>query len=207
METAAACPAGGGGVAHSACVSLLTDVTGTLRLDLHDPRWQQLLRCKRLLFWTGSESEFIHFCERLFHNNKVSGNLHLLFECVSARMYQILHKKLQVTPHSPKHGVTTTEEQTCIGLHLISLFVGYFNAHRTPKEVEYLLELPNNWIPTVTAINGQAHQHMGISQANDSLLHQQQQHNQLLTAITSNGYATTNLILTALKASTAYPSQ
>jgi hypothetical protein len=186
----------------SVCISLLTDVTGHVRLDLQDPRWQQLLRCKRILYLTGEESEFPEFCRRLHANNRHSGNLHLLFELVSAKTHQLLQRRggnttmhsssgstsVSAASSSSSAGVTlSAEEQACVGWHLITLFVSYFNAFLTKQQMEALLELPDNMpIQTHSHANTAPQAYTGA------------QYN-----MTSNCYATTNLILTALRASMA----
>ena len=121
----------------TAFISLMTDVTGTLRLDLQDPRWQQLLRCRKVLHLTGNEAEFFEFYRRIINNNKLSGNLHLLFELTSGKVHQLMHRRLpfksSVETNKPING--NVEEQCCIGLHLISIFLCHFNSFLKPIEV------------------------------------------------------------------------
>ena len=124
----------------SAFISLMTDVSGTLRLDLQDPRWQQLLRCRKALHLTGNEAEFDEFYSRIILNNRISGNLHLLFELTSGKVNQLLQRRLTtklsfIENSRPSSG--NVEEQCCIGLHLISMLMCHFNSFLKPIEVSF----------------------------------------------------------------------
>jgi len=106
---------------------IMMDIGGKSSLEREDPRWGQLFRCENILSLNGQEIEFIQLSTRLLTNNAKSGNLLMLLERTSSRLYQIVSAKYCYS--------RTSVNQTCNALHLSSLIFLYINSNLETEKV------------------------------------------------------------------------
>jgi hypothetical protein len=118
--------------------SLLTDFSSKGRLDREDPRWSQLFSTFiDILSFTGEESFFQHFVDRLRVNNPITGNLNTLLEHCVFRLRQLFEKKNRPS--------VTNLNQCAAAVHLLCLFVKSFTSTMSIRELKSQLFLHIQW--------------------------------------------------------------
>jgi len=106
---------------------LLQEVSGKIRLDSEDPKWQLFFRNKNVIYLQGIEVGWKSFFELLVMNNPHSGNLLMIFEQTTSRIQQIINKK-----NKPS---LLLLEQCCSALHIATLVIHYLCSHLKLHEV------------------------------------------------------------------------
>jgi hypothetical protein len=120
-----------------AMLSLLTDITGSNRLESEDPRWTQLFHSKQILNMRGDEDLLASFVNRLIENNLSTGNLIMLLGQTSSRIRQILERRGQPTSQNI--------EQCCISMHLLGLLFNIMFSRLSTVDVMLQLRLSSSW--------------------------------------------------------------
>ncbi len=108
--------------------SVMTDITGTVRLESEDPRWIQLFLIKNLSSLLKENDNLAVYFERFMENNLESGNLVQLLEQTCSRVKQITTKK------SAPNGQSI--DQCCMALHLCSSLMHCLVSSLTPNQVK-----------------------------------------------------------------------